>query len=151
MTPPIATPHPLLQDLRTMDQTIHSAYKTIGSDIKSSAASLGSTYGAAFNQLDAVVAAYEAQYCTPAKYTPPTKMFAEFTGHKFELFLSSGKCVVNETLLLGELTEFTDFIISLCFFSYTGLQTLGQFSCCDKLPTFSITVLLLIVCPSSTL
>jgi len=89
-----------------MEQTIHSTYKTIGSDIKSSAASLGSTYGAAFNQLDSIVAAYEAQYCTPAKYTPPTKMFAEFTGHKFELFLSSGKCVVNETLLLGELTDF---------------------------------------------
>lgn len=100
-----------------MEQNVHAAYKTIGNDIMSSAANLGSTaYGAAYNQLDAVVAAYEAQYCTPAKYTPPTKMFAEFTGHKFELFLSSGKCVVNETLLLGECCQTTFQIVLFLFF-----------------------------------
>ena len=52
------------------------------------------------SQAETAMAQYEAQYCTPAKFTPSTVAPAKFVGHSFALTFSTGNCTFNETKYL---------------------------------------------------
>jgi hypothetical protein len=94
----------LLNDYKTMGQTVFNGYKTLGNQMLGSLAGVGSTMGLAYDQLETVLNAYEAQWCTPARFTPSVKKPAKFIGHGFELQLSAGKCVFNEEILISKLS-----------------------------------------------
>ncbi|KAL4532276.1 hypothetical protein Ndes2437B_g02687 [Nannochloris sp. 'desiccata'] len=90
----------LLDDYKTMGQTVFNGYKTLGNQMLGSLAGVGSTMGLAYDQLETVLNAYEAQWCTPATFTPSVKKPAKFMGHGFELVLSAGACTFNEEILI---------------------------------------------------
>lgn len=96
----------IANEWQAMGQAASQGYKTLGSDMLGSVSSMGASYATAYNQLDAILAAFDSQYCTPAQFIPSVKKNAQFTGHKFELTLSSGDCFVNETALLCELSNY---------------------------------------------
>eukprot|EP00887_Chlorella_sp_A99_P006034 scaffold22.g6034.t1 len=52
------------------------------------------------SQAEATIAAYEAQYCTPAVLKPGKKVPATFFGHSFALTLTTGNCSFNHTKYL---------------------------------------------------
>ena len=84
-----------------MGQNVVSSNKTLGNQMLGSLAGVGSTLGVAYDQLDSVLSAYEAQYCTPAKFIPSVKKPAKFTGPGFELELSAGQCMFDDDELMG--------------------------------------------------
>lgn len=105
----------LLDDYKTMGQTVFNGYKTLGNQMLGSLAGVGSTMGLAYDQLETVLNAYEAQWCTPATFTPSVKKPAKFMGHGFELVLSAGACTFNEEILIG--TFLSVFLENLLFIS----------------------------------
>jgi hypothetical protein len=92
----------LLNDYKTMGQTVFNGYKTLGNQMLGSLAGVGSTVGLAYDQLETVLNAYEAQWCTPARFIPSVKKPAKFMGHGFELKLDAGSCTFNEEILISK-------------------------------------------------
>jgi hypothetical protein len=92
----------LFDDYKNMGQTVFNGYKTLGNQMLGSLAGVGSTMDLAYDQLEAVLNTYEAQWCTPASFTPSMKKPAKFFGYGFELVLSAGSCTFNEEILIGK-------------------------------------------------
>ena len=88
-----------------MMKTLVPGLGTPGAGIYTGAQQLKSTFQTQYQtmsqQAETAMAAYEAQYCTPAKFTPSVKKPAQFTGHGFEISFSTGSCIFNETKFLG--------------------------------------------------
>lgn len=60
-------------------------------------AALQAQYQAVTGQLETVVAAAEAEYCTPPSFAPSEKKPAKFVGSSFSVAFSLGGCAFNQT------------------------------------------------------
>lgn len=92
----------LFTDYRNMGQQVVQGYQTLGQQWLTSMGNVGNQFGALGDQMSVFLDAYEAQFCSPAKFVPSVKKPARFVGPAFELSFDAGLCTLNETTLLRE-------------------------------------------------
>jgi len=64
--------------------------------ITSSTKNLGGAFDALYDQAEEFIGEYEDKYCTPATFTPSTKLPGEVVGPSFFFEVGLGGCTVNE-------------------------------------------------------
>jgi hypothetical protein len=70
--------------------------------VASHSATMMGHFGTASNNLDGLVAGYEAAYCTPGAFTTYQKKMPAFTGAGFALTFDAGACAFNDTALIED-------------------------------------------------
>jgi hypothetical protein len=83
--------------LRSLQTSLAAAAAPIGASLSEIHNALQAQYEAVTGQLQTVVAAAEAEYCTPPSFTPSVKKPAKFVGSSFSVAFSLGGCAFNQS------------------------------------------------------